>query len=454
MHIQSPLFAIHLIALTAAASAQTGSVAVSSEKYVTYVDGSFGFQISIPAAWRLDRARFTTKDGAIGVSQAASPDTFCSLQVAVYRYDEPPAFADWVERFANRIRAAEGTARMRGEQRKAPAGDGYQFIVEGTSAGPMTIRRHFCIPLDPSTIWVLTFASIHDNPEVHDTATREYDNAIASLKITYTAATKEAMNAALTRGKGITDNLATLGPKYEFDVGVHYYITEGESGPTGYFRSQVDRTTKDRKPGLRLRERGWQFSPDQTATMTRTDAFSSFDGKTEFIETETAIVAPAARSNTPDKGISIALDQCVREGDALFSSFSMSRRPTEQESRSPIKIGPVYLPFVWTRLLPTLAGEKPGEPLGFVVYDPQIRGLATRLVRCVGDRPLATENKTYRAYDITEGYAPQPTTLLCEPNGVLHQFAAGGVTVRTATAEEVDRLFKARRDEAEKRLRR
>lgn len=418
-----------------------------------YTENNFGFSIELPADWIIDRTRFIGLDGSIGLSHCRNREGSQSSQILIFRDSQPRDFAAWCESFTKRLLQSEGVSSVRGDPSESPSRPAFTIKVTGQSGGEQSVRRFYCVPFDANTVWVLIFASIHPDPRIHESANREFDAAVASLRVFYNAESKEAMNAALERGRGVIAELAKIGPEVRIDAEPHYYMLDSPDGPVGYLWIQHQHAVQDGKPGLRVKERGWQFSRNGTATQTRSDFFASFDGRTEQNETRITAIAPLERSNTPDRGILITLDQCIREGDSLFSSFSISDQPTRSESRLPIETGPFYLPLAWSRLFPKLIGTAATEPVGFVTYDPQIRGLVSRTIRSVGTKPDPSDGILCSAFEVREGYSPDATVLYVTDTGHVRFTGDERLKIRATTKADVDRLFGAKRSQAEQRLR-
>jgi hypothetical protein len=262
----------------------------------------------------------------------------------------------------------------------------------------------------------------------------------------------------LERGRAFLEKLRGGGLDFQVDGVERFYEVSIAGSPIGYLTRRISREEYDFsqpkarrrsvKPGLRLRERMWRFAEDGTVRVTRVDAFSSFDLQSEMIQNrQTQIPAPDVAQPPLVK-----TDECVREGDVLFSSFTTTLDTHLPDPRRPIQLGPVYLDWAWVRLLPGLLAGEAG-PHAFATYDSDTRALITLTFRPLGKQASpGAADAAAQAFEVRAGFSPHTSRLYVDQQGVVRRVEIGDLTVTLSTKEEVERRFGARRDEAEKRL--
>lgn len=415
----------------------------------TYSDFSFGFQTALPAGWILDRTRFVATGDATGVLRGQVATGGRTVEIAVYRTEKELPFSEWFAEFERGLAALEGTTRV--ESRKLDPSAPLVSTIEVDAMLSVPVKRfHHVTQMNPTTYLVMSFAVVGTDPDQVQTLTNEFLTAAKSVRLLCSREADERLAEALNRGaeearrvRAVAAELATTTDELHFFVKV-----KGET--VGHASFQVSREVHEKKPGLRVRERSWRFDGDERAQYSRTDLFASFNGLTELIENQVTLFS-APRGGKPTAATT--LDQCIREGETLFSSFSTSDRPDRAESRPPMTIGPAYLSLAWFRRLPRIIEERDGVDFGFAVYDPTIRAQTTQMVRYLGRRASATGPNPARTYEIREGYAPTGAILQVDHDGNMLSYDAGEILLLRSTETAVQERFAARQKPFEALLR-
>jgi hypothetical protein len=390
-----------------------------------------------------------------------------------------------VNRFAKQLADVEGAGRIDARTLNEQRGD---CVIEVDAAlGMMATKRYYlCVPFDVRTVWVLMIAVVGNDPANHQAAEATLAAAHESLKLLHDRVEKEDLTAALERGKELLKRMHRQSASGPAVPSPSYYEISGPEGPIGYVRVHQTNDTRQGKPGARISEHTWEFGPEGRARYIRMNAFVSRDFVTELIETRTDYIPATADGN----GVLTTLDQCVREGESLFSSFSRSDQPMTKEAPPPIDTGPAYVPRVWMRQLPALLGSARSPLHAFSVYDAEIRAPVLYLIRgaeSAAESAVAEEGQAEPTaptaptepgepgepggesaaapaapqqsgsdesivYLVREGYAGQPAMLHVDASGTMIKYVAGDVTLTQRSESYIEDRYGPRRQAAEKRL--
>lgn len=425
---------------------------------VPYVEGSFGFEMQLPAGWTYDRTRFAAPGGALGLLRGRAVAQKAMLQVQILRSFEGAPFERWVERYLREVARSGGAKLLNQTPRPAGARNGVVAELEGGDAGAPTRTFYYLVEFDPTTIWVFSLGGAVPGPEALAPIRRQFDELAASLKVEFDPAAQEQIAAALERGKALLKRLGDLSRDLEYDGETRWYeITRG-GRPAGYLTRALTRERRSLddprmggnvKDGVHVQERTWSFADDGAATYLRVDLFASFDQQSEMMQHEQTVIPPAG---APVPLAVTTTDRVVREEQLLFSSVSTNLDMKLPDPREPIRVGAAYLGLAWTRLLPRILGDQPGETHAFAIYDSQTRALITHLIRALGPRPLPEGgSRQVLAFELREAFSAQPALLYTDERGHTLRFESGDVVIALSSQNVVDSRFAARRDDARKR---
>ncbi len=427
--------------------------ALKAQNSISYTEYRFGFEVQLPPEWSFDRSRFIGPNDSIGLLSGASHAGHRTLQVTVHRLDAPVRFVEnEVSAFEKRLANVPGTVRCESRIRATPRGSDLILTADGAVNGVAARRHYYCANIDPKTVYVLAIAAVGGEPADLASAEQEFRAAYESLRITYQPDPPETLAQAARRGVELAGAVARRSlAELPVDGPERFYEVSFESKPVGYFSSRLQRQSRREggkvRRGARLRERGWMFQGG-AARQTRVDSFLTDDGLTELTETQVTYYPPADSA----AGTVVALDQCIREGDSLVSTFSVSNR-ADAQTRTPVGTPPDYLPVVWSRCVPELLGRTAGEPCAFQVYDAELRGLSTVRARCLGDRELPGTEERATVYEWRDGFAPAAALLYVDQGGQLLRLDQGPTQVTSVAQSAVEERFGPMREAVERRWR-
>ncbi len=439
--------------------AQTTQAVATSQPTSEYVDPAFGFELRLPAGWEYDRTRFQQFKDSIGLLRGRGPEGRRGLQILVFRSFPMKPFEDWVVDFGKASAELLSSPRTDWEAWKLPPRAAAVLTYTSKLGLGLTRTHVLCVPFDPNTIWVLIYSG-QAFGEPDETAIRsEFEQLAGSLRVQYDPGAVERLAPAFERGQALLGRLRADPTKVPLDETEYVYDMAVAGKSVGYLQRHTSREeyvyggagAKRRfaKEGLRVRERAWRFLDDGTVWYTRLDAFSSFDGQSELIESaQTQIPPPSAQPQE----LFTKTDQVIREADTLVSSYTTSGDRALPEPGKPISVGPVYLDQAWVRVLPTLLAAAPQELHAVAVYSGEIRALLSHVVQPLGAQKLPGYDDEALVFEVREGFVDRPSTIFCDRKGVLLRLDAGDVTLTRSPRDEIERKYGRRRDEARNRF--
>jgi len=426
---------------------------------IPYADYSVGFEMRLPAAWLYERSRYPGPDHAIGLLRGREVDGRRTLQVLVFRQAEKQSFPDWLSYFERQLAGIGGTQKIRHDPFALGQRTGAVVDVDAKAAARGTKTLYLCVPFDDRTTWVFQFAGDCPDEAAATQLRNQFDQLAASVRVLYDREVAEQIAAALDRGRLLVTRLRAHAEALVIDPSeTHYEILAGGQ-PIGYLVRSIDRQTREldspkyggnRKEGLWVREVTWRFPSDGSVFASRQEMFVSFDMKSELIETQVTRVPPEGRARKPF----VTLDQCVREDELLFSSYSTNFDVDLPDPRDPLRLSPGYLSLAWVRLLPALLGTEPGEQCAVTIYDAETRALVTHSVKALGPRDIPElPGKHGYAFETREGFAGDASTVYTDGNGLVLRVELGDVVVRRASEKELEQRYAQQRATAVERAR-
>ena len=434
----------------------------SAETTIPYSNPAFGFEMRVPAGWVYDRARFQGPAGALGLLRGERPGGAEMLEILVYRSFELKAFPAWVDSFAEELGKQHGTKKIDVRRWKGAAPrPGALLILDVKIGGYLTRTHYVCVPFDPSTVWVLALAGRVPDKAAERALSKRSEEIAGSLSISYDPVEAEQIAAAFERGLAVCQKLRTTTAEVSVDGAERYYDISVGGKSIGYLTRWIRREqqalddprfSSRRKEGLRVHEESWRFADDGTVRCTDVDLFSSFDMHSELIENRSTQI-PAA--DVASQRLYIELDQCVREDNVLFSSFSTNVDAELPDPRPPLPIGPRYLDLAWVRLLPQVLRDAPAEMHAFAVYDSQTRALTVHTILPLGpDKIPGPNGGAGYAFEVREGFATRPSRMYTDAQGTVVRIEGGDLVIQLTTRDDVERKYADRRAPAQLRLQR
>ncbi len=444
-----------------AASSQTSQPASKPADTIPFVDRTYGYELRIPAGWKYDRTGYPGPEGSVGLLRGASPDGRSSLQVLLFRDFTRAPFDEWIDYFARRIGGVSGTQRVEVTGNEAAARPEAVVTAMARIGADDTCTFYYCVQFDPTTVWVFAYAcALGADPLKERIAARgRFERIIGSLLVLYSPEQAARLREALVNGIEFRSaQIQRYAGRINPDQTEHYYRIVEDGRPIGFMTRQflleqrsLDARGNAARDGVRVRESAWRFGEDGSVRYSRYDLFSSQDLASDLIEITRTSLPPAADDKTP---IVTSVDQCVREGDVIFSTHRTSLDVTLPDPRRPIQLDESYLGLAWVRLLPGLLGTSAGAARGFVVYDPHTRALIPHIIEPLGPKPLPGQpDQTAYAFETREGFSQSPATVYTDERGTLLRLESGSMVVTRCTQAEIEREFGAKRDAARERIR-
>ncbi|MBU0617470.1 MAG: hypothetical protein KKI02_07120 [Planctomycetes bacterium] len=474
MQARIPAAGLLLVLLLPTVHAQPKEPDAKPPATVPYLDKSLGFELQLPAGWDYDRTGFFGPGGSLGLLRGAAPGGRATLQILVFRELESPSFPDWIDYFTRQLGSISGTKRVQVKGETGTQRPAAYVSVEAQLGIDQTQTLYYCVQFDQDTIWVFSQATAarklvgetedeadDSTGEVHIPA--EFTRLTSTLRVFYDPATARLMAVALQRGKDylVRYQLQDDIRKLRIDESLRYYEIRVADKPIGYLTRQFTRENEplqrpgrlsNAKDGLRVRERSYRFADDGTLHFSKIDLFSSRDTETDLYELWQARIPPA---DDADPTVLITRDQCVREGDALFSTYTTSRDQAFPEPRRPLKLDATYLGLAWARLLPTLLGPQLQEMHAFTIYDSETRTLITHVIKHLGERPLPGSAATNaRCFETRAGFVELPAVVYTDAYGNMLRYQAGELVLRLSSQVAIEQQFGQRRDAVNLRLER
>lgn len=435
--------------------------------FVPLIDKSIGFDLQAPLGWNYDRTGFFGPGGSSGVLRGASPDGQATLQVLVFRDESAADFDAWVEYFGRQLAAVTGVRQVRIEPQRAAARPTAVVDAPATIGADRVRTLYHCTRIDSDTVWVLSYSAVVGRggtlsaPPDPDTAAPlelppAFQQMTSSLRVLYDPAVAAQVREALERGRAYVNRFQLQEDIREIriDERSRIYLIRVSGRPVGYLTRQFRRESEPLeaargaarpREGLRVQERIWQFADDGAARFARVDLFSRLDGNTDLLEfRETRYPAAGAADARPVS----THDKCVREGDALFSSYVTSLDQVLPDPRPPIKLDASYLGLAWARALPALLGGGEQPAIAFSVYDSEMRALLPYSIRPLGRRPLPGGGAEALAFETREGVLPSTATLHTDEQGHMLRLESGELVIELTDEATVEAQFRAKRDDA------
>ena len=440
---------------------------------IPYIDKAFGFELELPAGWNYDRTGFFGPGASLGLLRGSGPDGRSTLQILAFRQLQTPGFRQWIEYFSTQLSGITGIKQVRVKGEPDAERPAAYIVAEARLGFEQTRTLYYCVQFDPDTIWVLSYAFAlptrldqAEDDEVPDSAADvaipgQFTRLTDTLRIFYDPEFAQKLAVALQRGKDYLTRYqlqADIG-KLRIDESVRYYEIRVAGRPIGFLSRRFSRESEplqrpgrisNAKEGLRVRERSYRFAADGTTYFSKIDLFSSRDGETDLYELWEARIPPP---ETADSKPIITRDQCVREGETLFSTYTTSRSPSLPSPRRPIKLEATYLGLAWVRALPALLGPEPQSMRAFTIYDPESRTVVSHAVRARGEQPLpGRPAQQAHVFEMRVGFVEEPTVLYTDALGNMLRLECGELILNASTKTAIEKEFGQRRAEAEARL--
>lgn len=453
----------------AAPAAAQPAAASNEPSLAPFIDKNLGYELRLPIDWRYDRTGFFGPGGSLGLLRGVAPDGTQTVQILAFRSVRQSSFDEWTRAFTEQLQSVPGLVWARSTGDASAKRPSAWVIAEARDGLERWRTVYYCVQFDAGTNWVFSYSlALGKSGEVMSAPAEEFlvelvpptiRDVLGTLRVFYNEKTATTLSDALERGKQyqLQYKLQEDVKQLRVDDKPRAYLILAGGKPIGTMSRTISRQKQSLdepryaekgKDGVRVRETLWQFAEDGTARQSVIDLFCSIDGSTDLFDIWDASI-PADEKLTPVT----TRDQCIREGDILFSSVTSTAVRGLPEPRRPIRVTPSYLGMGWGRLLPALLGKRAADMFAFAVYDPETRALMTQGIQYIGDKPLPEgEKKTARVFELRDGFAEQTQKIYTDEFGALLRAEAGGVVIKLSTDAEVEKLLGPKRAAAAKRL--
>jgi len=235
-------------------------------------------------------------------------------------------------------------------------------------------------------------------------------------------------------------------------VGEQFFRITVDGKTTGFLAIEQSEFVWDKRPGVRIAERGWTFEADGRARSLDHVVFLSNDLVNERWKTNASTLVPGAAA-LPGH-LEVSLEEGLRTKDVLLSSQAYAiGQPTVENPA--LKLPSSYISRGLMRLLPQLVKdlERPRR-MAFTTFDHLRTDLVVRVVEIKGQGEPpgdAGRGKVFRI-DEREGLASEPSSLYVDEVGRILSTRQGRVTMLHSTRQEMERELGARVDDANRKM--
>lgn len=429
-----------------------------------YVDGTYGFSIRPPNGWQVIRRRVPERRG-VTLLQMVDPVSTTLVQEITLKQTSTTQklpLEEMLQRISDALEVEFSDVTVLSQQTQQIAGHpGAILAATFFREGVKRLRLEAVIEYQPQLYYVL----LYNGPaQFREQSEPLFHRVLGSVRLIADRIDEKEMKEALEAGVKLLRSFdgerlkKAVVPeeflKFETDgqtigfVAIYQAETVWDPSP----KKDDDAQSKRGYPGVRIRERGWTFEKDGRARRLQNSMFISNDLRHERWKTSVTTLVPAA-GNRPDY-LDVVLEEGLRTDDVLLSNQAYSM-DAPAEANPALTMPETYIPRAIIRLLPRLIGDlEAPKKLAFVTFDHAKAGLVARVVECRGEDKtsgVASAHGVYRLDD-REGLAADPSQLFVDSNGRTLLVKAGPLTMTPVEGKELEKLFGARIDAAQKRM--
>ncbi len=435
-------------------TATTQSAVAEDALAASYVDGTYGFSIRPPRGWDLDRqlARESRGVRLLRMVNAVSQNRTEEMRLNRIAGEKQPAAAmeETLQRTARSLELEYSRVDILSQQVQEVAGRAGGVVTALIwTEGFEHLRLVGIVQAEPGIQIVLTY----DGPsELRQSREALFQLVLGSLKLLVDASSEGKFEEALQEGAAWLSGLnraameRAIGPDEFFEIRL-------EDEPIGAVRVERADYAWKKRPGVRVRERGWTFEPDGRICRSQTTLFVGFDLRSERWKTSVTTLIPA-KGDLPER-LENAWEEGLRDGDVLLSSqaYQLGQPPTENP---PLRLPPTYAPRAVVRVLPRLLDDLDTKrTIGFMVFDHQRAGLVLRTVTLKGPSQLpvgaSVEGKVFRIEE-REGVSTEPSDVYVDDKGRVLRIKTGKLTLVPIEAKDLEVRFGKRVAETEEKM--
>lgn len=422
-----------------------------------YVDGTYGFSIRPPKDWRLIRERIPEARGAtlLRMVDPAARGDIREIRLKRTSTTKELPINEMLRAVAESLELEFSRVQILSRQVQQIAGHPAAYLSATIQRkGRPVLRLEAIVELAPRRYLLLLF---HGDPRARDRYEPLFQRVVQSLRLLTDRLGEAKLKAAL--GAGAAWLLALTEDRLQqASVDRQYFQFELNGEPVGFVSLRERRRTKRIKQrelrGFETFEAGWMFEADGSVRRLQNRMFISADLQNEQWSTSVTTWWPA-KADRPER-LENEFAQGLRDHGILLSgqSYSLSRPLADN---APIKTPATYISHLLIRMLPRLL-PRPAEPrlYAFTAFDHKRAGLIVRTVELKGKAKLpsgesAVAGEVYQI-DEQEGLAGEPSHIYVDEKGRILLVKSGGLTLRPAGREELERRFGQRVSEADRAM--
>lgn len=437
------LFLLTILCLGQNAPPQTAKPRPVEERYV---DGTLRFSIQPPANWQLIARREHLGDRTVVLRMVRGTQNKQLEQFILSQYESG---GGKVEKLIGR--AVEGLKReysaveliSQGEQKidNHPAGT---FSASFRRDNAQNIHIETIVLIENS----LVFSIAYEGPfELRSQSEPLFRKVAESLVFLRDQVSDKELREAFEAGKKL---LSTLDEKKirSCIIPEQTFMIEYQGQPVGCMQIQQAEIMLNKKPGIRVKERGWIFEPDGRVRRIQNSMYISYDLRNEKWKSSITVLNSANADS-----LGVQLGEGVRTDNVLLSNQTYDI--LEPAVTNPaITLPDMYLSRPLAVLLPQLiANAGQSQRLGFIEFDQDKAGVVVKIFETRGepqnDRPI---KRKQHKISVREGLAGVPEEMIVGDAGQINSRVIGRLRYRAATAKQVEQEFGQRITSADNRM--
>jgi len=419
--------------LTVALAGWLCLVGAASAEPIRYVDGSFGFALTLPEGTVIGRIKRPSGEAAVEVAQFTLPGGNTVGRIVIGDLPEDLAFDSAVKKVREQfVQECEIPPEQIIRRNVAAGGNAKRSACFEAWDERNQIHNGVLVVEGPTEqIFILYVATRKTKQQK---ASQIFLKLARAFEVLIRQQDDQIVQTALQRGLQCIYGIKK--PSEDLLWREQYLLVQFGTRPVGFFRISEKFEKKDRKDGLTTTVEKWLFWPAGTAEYELQKSFVSWDLKEEewFDRTETALERPGTAP-----ALKKTEQRILRIGRSLVIQSAAKDKKGRPINRI-VECPRAFWPMAWQWLLPRLlANDTAGMSLpdgwiALVCYSPVRQGLETQMLR---REQYGQTNRVLQR----EGMYGQVQVWKFDAAGKLRQIDASGLRLLPSSRSEVMRLF-------------